>query len=117
MTTFAQSGDTYDILLGADGQIATVSGKDAYANLVSDALRTIRGEYPYDVELGVPYFQNCLGKSFTIEEWISDVQERAMAFSFVKSISAFSYSYDARTKTVSYEMTLITDLGPLEINQ
>lgn len=117
MTTFAQSGDTYDLMLDSDGQLATVSGKEAYANLVSDALRTIRGEYPYDVELGVPYFQTCLGKNFSVVEWISEVQERTLAFPFVKSISSFDYSYDAMTKTMSYRMSIITDLGPLEIEQ
>lgn len=117
MTTLYQNPDTYDIEVGKDGQLKTVSGKDAYALIISDALRTIQGEYIFDINLGIPYLQTVLGQKYGADEWIAYVQSRVLEFDFVNSITSFSYRYDNATKSILYDMTVLTDLGTLEINQ
>lgn len=117
MKTFGQSPDNYDIVLDRSGQIAVVEGKAAYALMIEDAVRTIQGEYPFDTDLGVPYFSTVLGRSNGVEEWIAALQSRVLDFDFVSSIVSFDYSYIASEKTIRYNMTVLTDLGTVEISQ
>lgn len=62
MTTLALDPLTWDLTLDAGGNIATVSGEAATAQDVASALRLYRGEYWYDLSLGIPYFQGILGR-------------------------------------------------------
>ena len=41
----------------ANGRLVTVSGKEAYANIIECAVRTRLGELPLDAEQGIPYFE------------------------------------------------------------
>jgi hypothetical protein len=52
----------WDILLDASGNIAVATPPYAVAQSVASACRTFLGECYYDTSLGVPYFQQILGK-------------------------------------------------------
>lgn len=117
MKTFGQSSDNYDLVLDKDGQLAVVEGKEAYALIIEDAVRTIQGEYVFDTNLGIPYFATVLGRRYGIDEWIAALQSRVLDFEFVSSIVSFDYSYIASTKTIQYNMIVLTDLGTVEISQ
>lgn len=52
---------TWDLVLDAAGNIATVSDAERIAQDVACALRTNLGECIYDTTLGIRYFQDFLG--------------------------------------------------------
>lgn len=53
----------WDLLLDAAGNIAAASDPYAQAQDVASALRTFLGEVWYDTTVGIPYFQQILGRS------------------------------------------------------
>lgn len=54
--------DQWDLCLDANGNIAMASPPYALAQDVASAIRTFLGEVYYNTTIGVPYFQNILGK-------------------------------------------------------
>ena len=119
MTSFAQKDKAghYDIFIDEDThQIAMSSDKQAYANLISDAIRTVRGELQLDTERGIPYFSTVFDKANKVQIWKHYVEKRITDFDFVVSIVAFEYEIDYQTKTIAYTMTIDTDLGEVTVN-
>lgn len=53
----------WDLVLGADGNIAACTEPYSLAQDVSTALRTFLGEVYYDTSLGVPYFDPVLNNN------------------------------------------------------
>jgi hypothetical protein len=53
----------WDLLTDAAGNIAVAEDPYAIAQDVASAVRTFLGEVWYDTSLGVPYFQQILGKT------------------------------------------------------
>lgn len=115
MKCLEQDSSTYDIGIDSNGQLAFVDGRQAYANMIVDALRTIKGEYIFDTEIGVPWFSTLLGHGHANIEWQNLVRERILKFNFVQSIVDFEYRYDPKTKTMDYTCTILTDEGIVEV--
>lgn len=115
MKCLKQIGADNDICIGQDGQLAFVDGKEAYAQIVSDALRTIKGEYIFDVDLGIPWFRTLLGHGSANIEWQNLVRERILEFDFVESILDFDYKYDHVAKEMDYTCTILTDSGIITV--
>ena len=71
MNTLALTNPTdlsgWDLYLDVNGNIAVRSGGIALAQDVASAVRTFQGECWYDSTLGVPYFQNILGKRVSLQ--------------------------------------------------
>lgn len=57
------NGPTWDLCLDAEGNIAVADDPYAVAQDVASAVRTFLGEVWYDTTLGIPYFEQVLGKS------------------------------------------------------
>ena len=55
MKTFAKDSDGNVIVDPVTHDIRTVDGVEAYAVIIGDAIRTVRGELQLDTERGVPY--------------------------------------------------------------
>ncbi len=62
MDTLYLSPTTGDLCLDSNGNIAVATGEYAIAQDVSSAIKTVLGEVFYNTTLGVPYFQQILGK-------------------------------------------------------
>jgi len=60
--TLLLDNSAWDLVLNANGDIAMASAYYSIAQDVASALRTNKGECIYDIELGVPYYENILGK-------------------------------------------------------
>lgn len=115
MTALAQNG-TNDIF-ARGGNFAIVSGKEAYANIIADVVRTYRGELQLDTETGVPYFETVFDSVNGIDIWKSEVRKRILTLSFVRSIDSFSASWKPENHILSYSMTVSTDNGIVTIGQ
>jgi hypothetical protein len=53
----------WDLIIDAKGNIAVANEPYALAQDAASAIRTFIGECYYDVSLGVPYFEQILGKA------------------------------------------------------
>jgi hypothetical protein len=63
MKTLLLDLSQWDLLADAAGNIAVAEAPYALAQDVASAVRTFLGEVWYDTSLGVPYFQDILGKT------------------------------------------------------
>ena len=66
MQTLLLDQTTWDLVLDSNGNIAMASEPYALAQDVASYVKTYLGEVYYDTTLGIPYFQEILGKSPSI---------------------------------------------------
>lgn len=104
-----------ELRLDSNGQIASVEGKDAYAQTITEAIRTIKGEVESDTSLGVPYFLTIFDDSRNLNLWKSEVIRCIKQFDFVVAISDFVVNVSYSRKMVSYSLVVSTDLGNVTI--
>ena len=122
MTTFSQNPATNDIETHAvtvggvtKRYLSFNDGKQAYADIIGDAIRTVRGELQLDTGRGVPYFETVFKSVNGIDIWKNDVRKRVLEFPFVKSIDSFDVSY--ANKKLEYTMRLTTDAGDVTVTR
>lgn len=115
MKTFAKDPDGNVIVDPVTHDIRTVDGVEAYAVVIGDAIRTVRGELQLDTERGVPYFETVFKSVNGIDIWKNDVRKRVLEFPFVKSIDSFDVSYSNRK--LEYAMRLTTDAGDVTVTR
>lgn len=58
--------DSWDIDTDDTGSLMLVDGDNALAQDVATACRLFKGEYIYDTDYGIPYFQDVLGTGDTV---------------------------------------------------
>lgn len=124
MTTFAQNPATNDIethTVTKDGvtkrYLSFNTGKQAYADIIGDTIRTVSGELQLDVNRGVPYFETMFKSVNGIDIWKDDVRKIMNGLSFVKSIVSFDVSWDPLSRKLNYEMVVETDDGEVTVGQ
>lgn len=62
MNTLYLNPNTWDLTLDSSGNIAMATEPYSLAQDAASAIRTFQGEVYYDTTLGVPYWQQILGK-------------------------------------------------------
>ena len=124
MTTFSQNPKTNDIETHAvtvggvtKRYLSFNTGKQAYADIIGDAIRTVSGELQLDVNRGVPYFETVFKSVNGIDIWKNDVRKIMNGLSFVKSIVSFDVSWDPISRKLNYEMVVETDEGEVTVGQ
>lgn len=110
MVTALDQGGMNDIII-SDGDFSFVSGVEAYAIIIRDAVRTIYGELQYDTETGVPYFATVFENPSFIGKWKSDVTTTVSSFPFVTGISEFIVDFNPYSHILSYTLKIETDGG------
>ena len=122
MTTFSQNPatndiETHSVTVGGVTKryLSFNTGKQAYADIIGDTIRTVSGELQLDVNRGVPYFETVFKSVNGIDIWKNDVRKRVLEFPFVKSIDSFDVSYANRK--LEYTMRLTTDAGDVTVTQ
>ena len=115
MKTFAKDSNGNVIVDPVTHDFKVVDGIEAYAVIIGDAIRTVRGELQLDTEHGVPYFETVFKSVNGIDIWKNDVRKRVLEFPFVKSIDSFDVSYANRK--LEYTMRLTTDAGDVTVTQ
>ena len=63
MDTILLDTVAWDLVVDADGNIAVASNPYSLAQDAASAIRLFQGELWFDTTLGVPYFQDILGKT------------------------------------------------------
>jgi len=114
MTVLALDGNT-DICLDDSGQLKMLTGREAYAQIISNAIRTVEGEVQSDTSLGIPYMTTVFESPRHLQTWRNTVCLRVKKFPFVLSIDKFETNVDYVKKTLSYTMWISTDEGGVTI--
>ena len=115
MITISTQSDGSALVDPVTHDMRTVDGVGAYAIVIGDAIRTVRGELQLVIERGVPYFETVFKSVNGIDIWKNDVRKRGLEFPFVKSIDSFDVSYANRR--LEYTMRLTTDAGDVTVTQ
>jgi len=117
MFTLAQTKDTHDIVIDADGLLSLSYDKEAYANIIADCVRTLRGELQLDVEAGIPYMETVFESIANLTQWKAAVRRKVNSLPFVSSIISFDADVigDGASKKVVFTMNVYTDEGTVEV--
>lgn len=109
MKTLLLDNSAWDLVLDASGSIAVASEPYSIALGVACAVRTFAGECIYDSRLGLPYWQNILGKlpplSFIKEKMV----DAAKTIPGVSDAKVVFVSLDNRNLTG--QIQIVTDAG------
>lgn len=116
--TLDEKGAINDIRIDpATGDIAFAEGKDAYAVIIADAVRTVEGELQYNTEYGIPYFSTVFASIGLRGVWRARVLDMIRKMSFVQTIGRMDMDFNLSSRTLSYTIELTTDEGEITIRQ
>lgn len=102
--------DESDILYeNSDFQL--VDGAEAIRQHVLIRLRFFQGEYFLDQKLGVPYFQQILGKGISLPVVRSLIQETIIETPGINEITSFDLVYNSASRSISITFSASTDLN------
>ena len=113
-TTLLLDQTTWDLCLDAYGNIAVAAEPYAIAQDVASAVRTFRGECWYDTSVGVPYWQDILGKRPPLPLIKKDINTEARRVKGVQAAQCFITSMKDRVATGQVQVT--TAAGVLPVN-
>lgn len=114
--TLKESIGNRDISISPNGVFAIAGERDSYADIINSIVSTLKGEIRLDANVGIDYFGTIFTSVSRQNIWEHFVREAVEGLEFVKSISKFTSKYTQSTKTMEYEMTVITDFGEVEIS-
>lgn len=97
---------TWDLVVGADGNIAVATAPYAIAQDAASAIKTFQGECFYDVTIGIPYFQQILGKFPSVSLMKAQFVNAALTVPGVVSAKCF---ITAITDRVVHGQVQVTD--------
>lgn len=109
-----------EFVLGQNGQIRTVSGRDALKNWIAKLLHTPRGKYRvYD---GTSYGTIChdligraLPQAYILAEVERDIKEAVMKHEAVNAVDCFNVQLNDNELTVSFKVH--SDYGAIEVGE
>lgn len=117
MKTLKQTSGTNDISLTSDGDLAMSDSQEAYATILSDAIRTVLGELQLNVTAGIDYFGTVFSRVNAIPRWKHDVSEVLLSYDFVKAIGSIDVSIGSDGRLLSYIVEVETDLGVIAVSR
>lgn len=97
MDTLLLAPATWDLVLDAGRNIALASAPYSLAQDVASAIKTFLGECYYDTTLGVPYFQQILGKLPPLSVFQEQMVEAALTVPGVVSARCVINTFEDRT--------------------
>lgn len=112
----SQSG-TNDIFIGKDGVLALSYGRESYAEIISDRIRTLKGELPLDRDVGIDYFGTIFKSISRTNIWKHYVKTAIESLPFVSGIMEFNSSYDPSSRVLSFSITVVTDDGVVTVSE
>lgn len=118
MKAFRQMNGNNDIYL-VDGatrmELALATDKNAYAYIIGDAIRTVRGEIQLDTDIGIPYFDTVFDRTQKINIWKHYVEKKILSYNFVTGISDFNVNILDDGEVLSYDMIVETVDGEVSV--
>lgn len=118
MKAFRQTTNTLDIFLDPNSdymEIAIADDKNAYAYIIGDAIRTVKGELQLDIEAGIPYFATVFDRSDKLSIWKHYVEKKILSYDFVLGIPKFEVELTNDKSILRYDMTVKTKDGLVNI--
>jgi len=108
-----------DLKLTADGDLdcsslglQLVTGPDRVAQQVTMRMRTFLGEWEFDLDAGVPWYQKIIGiKGVNLNEVDSVIRSQILSVKDVLSILSFSMDFDSTTRTLEINTKINTTFG------
>lgn len=104
------SGGDFDV---SSGDLELVSDGEAIVQAVSIALQFVRGEWFYDLEAGVPYFQDVLKKNPSPAVLQSTFRKAILDVRGVTAVTSLSFTLDTKTRSLTVDWSASTDIGLL----
>lgn len=98
-------------LVFAGGVLQLVSGQDAVRQAAECRLRTFRGEWFLDANLGVPWVERVLGRKASVAPVRAIVREELLAIPGVSGVRALNVRFDRSTRTMAIDFVLQTAAG------
>lgn len=111
MKTLLLDTGAWDLVADAAGNIALASEPYSIAQDVASAIRTFLGEVFYDTTLGVPYFQQILGKTPPITLFEEYMIAAALTVPLVVSATCIIESFSPTTRTVQGQVQFTDSSG------
>jgi hypothetical protein len=111
MNTLLLDVALWDLCLDADGNIAMAQPPYALAQDVASAIRTVLGEVWYNDTLGIPYFQQILGKRPPLPVLQAYMVQAALTVPNVVSAICIIDSVDRATRKVIGQVQFTDNLG------
>lgn len=108
-TTWLLDQSTFDSCLDANGNIAVASAPYAIAQDVATQLSTFLGECWYDSTLGIPYWQQILGKRPPASLIISLLEAQALLVPDVETAVATIGGINAKRGAIGQMIVTDTD--------
>ena len=105
MNTMLLATDTWDLVVDANRNIALAQPPYALAQDVASAIRTFLGEVFYNTTLGVPYFQQILGKTPPVALFQEYMIAAALTVPGVVSAKCVIQSFTNRAVTGQVQFT------------
>lgn len=103
-----------DIFLDAFGNLATVNGIEAVAQICRNKVLTTYGELVYGTNEGVPYFETVFTDTPNLELFQNAIVETLQAVEGVVRVKSFEYSVTGGT--LSYTAEIQTVYGDMVLN-
>ena len=108
-----------DLALDSNGDLyfsptGDVVVTDSLRQAIQIKLRWALGEWVYNTELGIPYFEKILVKKPNTQEIANIVRSALMEFSEVKSVESCDVHFDSNERKCTIKFTVKTDSEILE---
>ncbi len=112
-----------DIKLTADGDLdcselglQLIDGSPRVAQQVRTRLRTFLGEWEFDLEAGVPWYQNILGiKGVNLNDVENRLRAQVLDVADVLAIVSFSTAFNASLRTLTISARITTTFGLISV--
>jgi len=112
-----------DLLLDANHDLDTsnlglaiVRGAERVKQNILIKLKLWRGEWFLDTEAGTPYLEDILGKRISLAGALAAIRASILEVDSVSGISTFSYTFDRKTRVLSYTFEASTPFGLIEVS-
>lgn len=103
-----------DIYLDGNNNIAMKKDINAIADIVLNKVRTNLGELQFNIDLGIPYFTTIFTSTPNFDLWQKFVEDSALSLDNVTEIVDFNKTI--QNNTLTYSMTINTNLGVITVN-
>lgn len=95
-----------------------VDGVARVAQQVRTALRVLLGEWEFDLDAGVPWFQSILGiKAVNLNDVERLLKDAMLAVDDVVSVASFDMSFSAGSRQLTIAATLTTTFGDTQVEE
>lgn len=110
-TTICLDQQYWDAFLDINGNIALASDPYSIAQDVASAIRIFQGEIWYNTAEGIPYFEQILGHTPSMQFLRSQIEERALTVPGVVQAQCVFAKLDQTTRKLSGQCKIIDTTG------